>query len=1846
MGSGKGNKWIQLVDDMCSYKKNPVPEMKHGGNHHEWAEYDLTSYQKKGEKRSIDAGDGNTYTSVEGENLVLNRESDARDYLNADLLSKGWDVRHANEIQRNIDLGYDIGQGQDNSIATDGLYNHYNKDFRIDQLANTNEYLGRPSHYNNENFLTKLRMNKGYFNNVLGVSIPGHGISDEYNVMSDKWRAQEYPRIYYGSNLGGKKMRFPTGDDFTSLRQHELGHAMLNNTQAITPYASELLRRSKTFDEDRSDVSFKEWKETEGLGKRSFGEWGSDLLKGVNLKSGDSRREQYRDWKNTSSGDYLTDDSEVYVRYKAAQRQLKEAGIFDHTTGKPFTEEDYNKVQEYIKSNDFRHVNSDIKQFFGFDNIDPTTGEYNKKIEKEDLMEIFNNVADASDGSSSVVMAEDGTEVEEVEFVQDRFGHIDTEGMDYTSKQLYPFIKDKYTKRNTSDIQQNLLNKLSSQTFRDRYRKNIFNMTGKNLSEEELTNRINDQYDFSAAGAPFHLTFPYVSHSPQGYRRGNTPYVHPYVSDKDVEFRGNTLGLYTENPYWKEDSFFNNEGQGFFDMDKNNVNMPEMLQYSFVPHLFNERDPMMMGDNQIYPNEDWYDTAVHEYAHSYNVQNSSLFKPEGDLYRTYPSKISGNTDDGWYDVPGEKYKTWLTGLFGEDYWDPSKNEYGKWAMKPWEISSIRAENEDKLRRFGVWDNTKEPFSADKHLNLMLKVSRNGDLSNSAEGYHLQLMGFNDLNRMQYDLGKIKKNQKRIIEDWDWNIEAGRKGKPGDYINNRILDFNDKLTNLRNDSDASSFEIKKLENQQVMDMNTFNELFNSSQSDLDEKHRYDDYNSLIEHVNLKGNVFNKKKKERANKVLDLLYDKVREQLEVNPELDDIQNQFDKKKKEVGPKLEMYFNEIAQNEGEEQPVMAKFGAEMDTDQVVDKYDLQTAGLEEGDIEWQDPPTDASDEDSPVATKHGGELSVWNREKYSTPAKMFKKGGENKNKLSKEERAKHRSYTGDWYVGSLDEYRIDDLFDFSTGKFKDGYSADDPEVLKWRSSKGFTAMDLLNWYYLTQYNIPYNTNIDGVTNVIMHDKSTWADKNYGYITSGRSFGSKGEPGNAFESESFYPKDHSQAHAMSRDLRGVMGGYFFFDGIPFTNEEGDEKSIRLGLKPGAQMQELESRLKSANSKSEVTKIMKEFYKDNGKHIDLESFVYMNNIANPFKLDQRTLMKVNELINEYRDGVAAEELSLQFDKNPENLRLVKGEEKYKHDGETVVISDENKRDYETRIGKIILDSLPDGSKTEDVRLYIHRLLDGEMDNYVDDYVMSLADHSSLATFGSKKEFNDWTNSEEFKNGFWDPQNISYIGKNGEIVSGKDIKLPYNTMYNTYKPYGFDQWPTDNNGNTKLQINSEEEALQSNAFPLTSISDPQTLLGQGVSYLSNLFGGDDVNISPHDFGLASGADFQGMVPDYNPFEKTFEWYEYDEDGMVTKTHEFANPGYNSEEAKLWRKILGPKGDGVGGTITTNLHGNNVLNLLAVDNLVDGAFNNKKAFALNQNPYYTDQNFMTNQVRHNLQPHQFMYMDNNEINDRFLSVSGKNVNPYSDWSGAAWLSGVGSAYQLGTSGLLQANAWKGGFNQIGNYFRNPGKWGYVGATVNSLGVPFRGAMNTYDKTSLGKMTKASLPGTGGLVNINNTVIGNWAYDELTGSYKKFSEGDILGGTGDLAFGALNTGLLYNRAKNAYTAQNWLNYGKFPNLTNINKIGNVNINPQIAGPTSQFIRQNIPAWSLRNQTNRLFNRNLFSPQLTQPKLTAEFKNLLQKQQMNQYGDFSGVVPKFNLLPPNYKIGDLNKNKIITE
>jgi hypothetical protein len=249
--------------------------------------------------------------------------------------------------------------------------------------------------------------------------------------------------------------------------------------------------------------------------------------------------------------DHGKDVYEMRANLGQLRYQLDKAGIYDSKKGlavtedgeegdNPFTEEHLKQILEFNEDGTFKRIkpefNNEILQF----------------VAPQDLIWMMNNIAMdqeiGDDLPKGTMRAQDGTEL-----TMDKYGKIDTEGMDYNTSDLYNFIKDKYTKVPTGGIQKNLLNKLQSETFRDRYAKNYFNITGEHLSEEELTNRIGQQYDFTAAGAPFHITFPYVSHTPKGYRRVHTPYISPFHTSKEAAFR-NAKGMYSKNPFWGDNT--------------------------------------------------------------------------------------------------------------------------------------------------------------------------------------------------------------------------------------------------------------------------------------------------------------------------------------------------------------------------------------------------------------------------------------------------------------------------------------------------------------------------------------------------------------------------------------------------------------------------------------------------------------------------------------------------------------------------------------------------------------------------------------------------------------------------------------------------------------------------------------------------------------------------------------------------------------------------------------------------------------------------------------------------------------------------------------------------------------------------------------------------------------------------------------------------------------------------------------------------------------------------------------------------------------------------------------------
>ena len=533
-----------------------------------------------------------------------------------------------------------------------------------------------------------------------------------------------------------------------------------------------------------------------------------------------------------------------------------------------------------------------------------------------------------------LLKVQDGNgEDQEPKFTINEAGAIDTTGIDYTPEEIYDFIIQNYDKIDTAKEKQYLLNKLQSQPFRDRYAKQILNLTGEQLSEDELTERINAQYDFTAAGPDFHVMFPYVTRGPfkphkwaddpRGFQKryDATPMINPFDSRESslksvyglpagIEEHMGYSGIYFPGNYYKNRTRYNFETDEY--ESSFNPAIPELAQYPYSVQLAAEK---RLGWSENIPGEsvllkdEWRDTVDHEYAHSYNTEWSPLFKPVADLYKD---------PDGWYRAgPGKEYKKWLVNLFGEDYFDKDKNRYGKWAMQPEEISSIKAENEAALFDLGIWDNTKEKFG-EKHLNKML--NQHPILPGGASSIQLSAIGYGDLKYKKGDLDDINKEYERKLNEYKYYDDDIVR-----YIENQTTPYEGRYGDYEDP---------------FISQDTFNNIFNQSQKDLKERQRYSSYDDLLEDYYGK----NKRKKERATTILNSIYGSFKTEIDnfYQPQIKEQEQKFEEKKKEVLPKMEMYFNEIAMDDQTGGDMMARYGAELPKAQggMDIKFDLYNA------------------------------------------------------------------------------------------------------------------------------------------------------------------------------------------------------------------------------------------------------------------------------------------------------------------------------------------------------------------------------------------------------------------------------------------------------------------------------------------------------------------------------------------------------------------------------------------------------------------------------------------------------------------------------------------------------------------------------------------------------------------------------------------------------------------------------------------------------------------------------------------------------------------------------------------
>ena len=512
-------------------------------------------------------------------------------------------------------------------------------------------------------------------------------------------------------------------------------------------------------------------------------------------------------------------------------------------------------------------------------------------------------------GSSvfEVPLAQGGDEVQEPKFTINKYNQVNTPDK-FTNEELFNFIKDKYNTIDTSQQQQDLLEKLRSPVFLDRYKKNWYNITGEELSDEQAINNISQQYEFTSQGAPFHVTFPFVRTNEKGWVQNTTPFINPYEDNKKVRWF-NAKGYYIDPPFVPI-------------RDIENPNIPELAQYSFVPFLNKKRIIGWASDqgDDVQPYSDWRDTVVHEYAHSYNTGDSPLFSPlaydtdyDSVFYFGRPLNDIGQA------TGMERYRTFISDLFGEDYLDEEKNPYGTWSMQPQEISSIKSETEANLKSAGIWDNTKQEFGMD-NLNEMIKKNFSiGD----ASGLHLRLLGYGDIRDLYSDNKQNKKEYKSALNSLEY---IGQKPyRIVDYIKDAILeDQNENGMIIPRTDFIVDRKYGRGSQYQGIDLNTFNEIFLNSQNDIKERNRYETYDDLLNDYN-SGK---KRKIERAESVLNNIYNGIKTGIDniYNSRIEEQEIKIEEKKKEILPKMETYFNEIVMDNQGGDDVLARHGKEL--------------------------------------------------------------------------------------------------------------------------------------------------------------------------------------------------------------------------------------------------------------------------------------------------------------------------------------------------------------------------------------------------------------------------------------------------------------------------------------------------------------------------------------------------------------------------------------------------------------------------------------------------------------------------------------------------------------------------------------------------------------------------------------------------------------------------------------------------------------------------------------------------------------------------------------------------------
>ena len=458
-----------------------------------------------------------------------------------------------------------------------------------------------------------------------------------------------------------------------------------------------------------------------------------------------------------------------------------------------------------------------------------------------------------------------------------------------------------------SKEKQELLEKLNSQTFLDRYKKNWFRVTGEEISDENAKANIQNQIDFTGAGADYGLVFPYNPDGSFVY----SPYsnIQRQYAIASYERRlDNNMTKYVDGDFVpKTQDELREDGSIYPDA----YNYPYMTGYQY--DQFGNIKPGV-GSEGLGPR----DVIVHELAHSYNTGKSKLW--DSANYSHPALKEDGSTwswsNFGHFDAYGG-YKDFLGSIFGQNYLQGRRGWRGH-AEMPAEISSAKAETETRLKDAGIWDYNQSAFSStnlDNMLNQNFKMHGRSKLDVGESDLHLESIGYNDLLDQHNIVKEFNKDVNKLskINDLDENYWTNIKG-------NFLVD--DNWFNIEQYIDDFGLE-------NAYDSKDLSAYVNLANKGLKEKHQFnsidDAYNVLNE---TKDKRFKKKEHERAKTFINTFMDNIKgdinKSIEEESEKQNIKLQ--EKRNEVEPKMKMYFNEIVMDDQGGDGTFAKHGTEL--------------------------------------------------------------------------------------------------------------------------------------------------------------------------------------------------------------------------------------------------------------------------------------------------------------------------------------------------------------------------------------------------------------------------------------------------------------------------------------------------------------------------------------------------------------------------------------------------------------------------------------------------------------------------------------------------------------------------------------------------------------------------------------------------------------------------------------------------------------------------------------------------------------------------------------------------------